>query len=165
MNNKTTYNKMENTMNTIEQQILFSTNWKKYHEQGSHKPKPYIIESGLPEGHSYWFAPQTHMVSDLTRKYYAVYNFLRGLPISRGFSGSEKHVKDTLSDIFNYDYWEYHNRTYRLDYYTKNNRENEANAQKLRLNTLLETHQNVFGKEFTLEILGSFLEDLKKVTR
>ena len=150
---------------TIEQKLEFSTNWKKYHEKGLHKAKPYVISSGLPETDSYWFPPQTHKASDLKKQYHILYNYLRGLPVARGLNGDEGAVRTVLSDVLHHDYREYHNRTYRLDYYTKNNRENEANAQKLRLNTLLEKHQNVFGKEFTLVILGSFLEDLKKVTR
>ena len=153
-------------MNTsIEQKLEFSTNWKKYHENGSHKAKPYVIDSGLPETNAYWFPPQTHKASDLKRQYHILYNYLRDLPLDRGLSGDEGSVRTILSDILHHDYWEYNNRSYHYKYYTDKGQTENANKQKARINTLLEKHQAIFGETFTLDILDGFLVELGRLLK
>ena len=87
------------------------------------------------------------------------------MPVARGLNGTEQDVKSILSDILHYDYWEYSNRNYRYKWYSERGQVENANKQKARLNTLLEKHQAIFGEALTLDIIGSFLEELEQALK
>ena len=146
---------------TIEQQLDFSTNWKKYHEDGLHRPKEHVISIDLPPTDPYYFDPQIHMVSDLSRKYHIMYSFLRNLPLDRGLSGTDADKRDIFHNVYHMDYWRYNNRSHHYERYSKDGKVGEAKVHEERLNTVLEAHQTIFGKNFTLDIIDAFLKELK----
>lgn len=137
---------------TKEQVLNFSTNWKKFHGEGKHKKRPVVVKSGFPPTNPYYFEPQTHMVSDLKFHHHIMYNYFRNLPLERGMNLTSDDFDSKIRSIPN-DLWYIFGLTYHSE---------RSETHKEKLNMQLQGYKDIFGPEFTLEILEAFKNEVSQ---
>lgn len=135
---------------TRKQVLNFSNNWKKFHEEGKHKPYPKVISSGFPPGHAYYFESQTHMVSDLKFYHYIMYNYLRNLPIDRG---QQKHKH---SFRYNLEGLKYH-----LSRVIFQSDKADLPEYSRMYNYYMKEFESIFGPEFNIDIIKGIVSDIE----
>lgn len=146
---------------TKEQVLSFSTNWKQFHASGLHKAKPVVIESGLKPDNRYYFAPQTHMRSDMSFLYYVLYNYLRNLPLERGVSMT-KSFPTNLNDLkLEHELDVIYRTEQRIQCAVGPSTIERLNTQRA---TILSKFTNMFGEGITEDILLQFRAELTAYT-